>query len=88
MTELENILREVRGGAGGAGTIANRTGLDRDTVEAALAALAAAGLIRRVLVFADGCTGSGCTGCQVSQGCGSAGVGSLVGSGLTAWRET
>ena len=57
-----------------------------DAAETALAALSSTGQIHRVLVFADACSTEGCSGCGSSGGCASAGVGSLVGSGLTAWR--
>ncbi len=83
---LGDVLAAVAGGAGSAAEVARRTGADLDTAEAALATLAAAGRVRRVLVFAGACADDGCGTCGSSGGCASAGVGSLVGSGLTAWR--
>ena len=83
---LADVLAEVAAGAGSASEVARRTGADRDTVEAALASLASLGRIRRVLVFASACAADGCGSCGSAGGCASAGAGSLVGSGLTAWR--
>jgi len=83
---LGDVLAAVAGGAGSAAEVARRTGADLDTAEAALATLAAAGRVRRVLVFAGACADDGCGTCGSSGGCASAGVGSLVGSGLTAWQ--
>ena len=83
---LAEVLREVAGGAGSTAEVARRTGASADVAEAALAALASAGRIRRVLVFAGACATDGCGSCGSSGGCASAGAGSLVGSGLTAWR--
>jgi hypothetical protein len=83
---LAEVLHEVAAGAGSAAEVARRTGATRDVAEAALASLAATGRIRRVLVFAGACTTDGCGSCGSSGGCASAGAGSLVGSGLTAWR--
>ncbi len=88
MSVLSDVLAAVGAGAGSTAEVARRTELDLDTAEAALASLAAAGRIRRALVFAGACTDSGCGDCGSSRGCASAGVGSLVGSGLTAWRLT
>lgn len=84
MTRLETILSAVRGGAGGAGEVARRTGMDIDTVETGLAMLAAAGRIRRELVFATACAPTGCGSCPISSGC--AATGSPSGKGLRAWR--
>jgi hypothetical protein len=83
---LAEVLREVAGGAGSAGEVARRTGAPLEVAEAALASLAATGRIRRMLVFAGACSTDGCGACGSSGGCASAGAGSLVGSGLTAWR--
>ncbi len=83
---LTSVLAAVADGAGSTTEVARRTGTTRDMAEAALAALAATGRIRRVLVFADACSTEGCSSCGSSGGCASAGLGSLVGSGLTAWR--
>ncbi len=80
------VLAAVSAGAGSTVEVARRTGTSTQDAETALAALSATGHIRRVLVFADGCATEGCAGCGSSGGCASAGVGSLVGSGLTAWR--
>lgn len=87
-TSLSSVLAAVADGAGSTTEVARRTGTTTDVAEAALAALTATGRIHRVLVFADACSTDGCTGCGSSGGCASAGVGSLVGSGLTAWRVT
>lgn len=84
---LSDVLAAVRAGAGSAMEVARRTGASVEVAETALAALAATGRVRRVLVLAGGCTTDGCGSCGSSGGCSSAGVGSLVGSGLTAWRE-
>jgi hypothetical protein len=86
MTALTEVLTAVADGAGSTDEVARRTGSTREATETALAALASTGRIRRVLVFADACSTEGCSGCGSSGGCASAGVGSLVGSGLTAWR--
>lgn len=83
---LVDVLACVSSGAGSAGLIAARLGTSRDLAEAALAALASTGRIRRVLVFAGGCATDGCGGCSSAVGCASAGVGSQVGSGITAWQ--
>jgi hypothetical protein len=83
---VSEVLTAVAAGAGSTAEIAHRTGASAESVGTALAALAATGRIRRVLVFADACSSHGCSGCGSSGGCASAGVGSLVGSGLTAWR--
>lgn len=83
---LADVLAAVAAGAGSATEVARRTGAPLDVAETALAALASAGRIRRVLVFAGACADDGCGSCGSSGGCASAGVGSLVGSGLTAWR--
>jgi hypothetical protein len=86
MSTLTEVLAAVAGGAGSTAEVARRAGASPETAEAALAALSSTGRIRRVLVFADACSTEGCSGCGASRGCASAGVGSLVGSGLTAWR--
>lgn len=83
---LGDVLAAVAGGAGSAAEVARRTGADLDTAEAALATLASSGRVRRALVFAGACADDGCGSCGSSGGCASAGMGSLVGSGLTAWR--
>ena len=83
---LVDVLAAVRAGAGSATEVARRTGTRTDVADAALAALAATGRIRRVLVFAGACATDGCGTCGAAGGCASAGAGSLVGSGLTAWR--
>jgi electron transfer flavoprotein alpha/beta subunit len=83
---LADVLAAVADGAGSAAEVARRTGTSLDVAETAMAALAASGRIRRVLVFAGACSTDGCGSCGSSGGCASAGVGSLVGSGLTAWR--
>ena len=83
---LVDVLAAVGAGAGSASEVARRTGTSTDVADAALATLAAAGRIRRVLVFAGACTTEGCDSCGAAGGCASAGAGSLVGSGLTAWR--
>lgn len=98
---LSGVLAAVADGAGSAGEVARRTGVPREVAETALATLGAAGRIRRVLVFAGGCADGGsahggwadgapadggCGGCASASGCASAGMGSLAGSGLTAWR--
>ena len=86
MSTLSEVLAAVTAGAGSTAEVARRTGTSAEAVETALAALASSGRIRRVLVFADACSTGGCSGCGSSGGCASAGVGSLVGTGLTAWR--
>lgn len=83
---LGQVLAEVAAGAGSTTEVARRTGTTTEDAETALAALAASGRIRRALVFADACGTDGCSSCGASGGCASAGVGSLVGSGLTSWR--
>ena len=83
---LADVLAAVADGAASTDEVARRTGSSLPTAETALATLAAAGRIRRVLVFAGACSTSGCGGCGASAGCASAGAGSLVGSGLTAWK--
>ena len=83
---LTDVLDAVAGGAGSTAEVARRTGATAEVAETALAALAAAGRIRRSLVFASACADDGCGSCASKLGCASAGVGSLVGSGLTAWR--
>ena len=83
---LADVLREVAAGAGSAAVVARRTGTTPEVADAALAALAMAGRVRRVLVFAGACAADGCGSCGSARGCASAGAGSLVGSGLTAWR--
>lgn len=83
---VTEVLAAVAAGAGSTVEVARRTGTTTQDAETALAALAATGHIRRTLVFADACSSQGCSGCGSSGGCASAGVGSLVGSGLTAWR--
>lgn len=85
-TRLSEVLAAVADGAGSTAEVARRTGASTDTVETALAALAANGRIRRSLVFAGACATDGCGDCAAVTGCASAGTGSLVGSGLTAWR--
>ena len=85
---LGQVLEAVAAGAGSAAEVARRTGTTRDVADTALATLAAAGRVRRVLVFAGACASDGCTSCGSAGGCASAGAGSLVGSGLTAWRTT
>lgn len=85
---LSRVLDAVADGAGSTAEVARRTGMTPEGTETALAALAASGRIRRALVFAGACSTDGCTSCGSSGGCASAGVGSLVGSGLTAWRVT
>ncbi len=86
MSIVSDVLAAVAAGAGSTVEVARRTGTTQQDAETALAALSATGRIRRVLVFADACATEGCSGCASSGGCASAGVGSLVGSGLTAWR--
>jgi predicted butyrate kinase (DUF1464 family) len=86
MSLLGEVLAAVADGAGSTAEVSHRTGAAAEDAETALAALASTGRIRRVLVFAGGCATEGCSGCGSSGGCASAGVGSLVGSGLTAWR--
>jgi hypothetical protein len=83
---LAAVLAAVAGGAGSAAEVARRTGCDPETAETALATLASTGRIRRALVFAGACATDGCGSCGSSGGCASAGMASLVGSGLTAWR--
>jgi electron transfer flavoprotein alpha/beta subunit len=83
---LADVLAAVAAGAGSAIEVSRRTGADPDTAEAALTSLASAGRVRRTLVFAGACAVDGCPSCGSSGGCASAGMGSLVGSGLTAWR--
>ncbi len=85
---LARVLAAVGEGAGSTAEVARRTGMTRELAETALAALAATGRVRRTLVFAGACSDDGCTACGSRGGCASAGVGSLVGSGLTAWRVT
>ena len=85
-TSLHDVLAAVADGAGSAAVVARRTGCDQGTAEAALATLASLGRVRRVLVFAGACATDGCGSCGSAGGCASAGAGSLVGSGLTAWR--
>lgn len=85
---LAAILRAVAEGAGSTAAICRRTGAEPEAAETALAALAAAGRVRRELVFAGACIADACGGCRLAAGCASAGAGSLVGSGLTAWRVT
>ena len=53
---LAEVLREVATGAGSTAEVARRTGASPEVAEAALATLASAGRIRRVLVFAGACT--------------------------------
>lgn len=86
MSMVSAVLSAVAAGAGSTAEVARRTGATAEATETALAALVSTGRIRRVLVFADACSTEGCSGCGSSGGCASAGVGSLVGSGLTAWR--
>jgi hypothetical protein len=86
MTALTDVLTAVADGAGSTAEIARRTGATTQSTETALAVLASAGRIRRVLVFAGVCSTEGCSGCGSASGCASAGTGSLAGSGLTAWR--
>jgi hypothetical protein len=86
VSRLSEVLAAVAEGASSTAEVARRTGSTPEATETALAALASTGRIRRVLVFAGGCATEGCSGCGSSGGCASAGVGSLVGSGLTAWR--
>jgi hypothetical protein len=86
MTILSEVLAAVADGAGSTAEVARRSGATPEAAETALAALSSTGRIRRVLVFAGGCATDGCSGCASSGGCASAGVGSLVGSGLTAWQ--
>jgi hypothetical protein len=86
VSTVSEVLAAVADGAGSSVEVARRTGTTREATETALAALASTGRIRRVLVFADACSAEGCSGCGSSGGCASAGVGSLVGSGLTAWQ--
>lgn len=83
---LVDVLALVGQGAGSAAEVARRTGVPLDVAETAMATLASAGRIRRVLAFAGACATDGCGSCASSRGCASAGAGSLVGSGLTAWR--
>ncbi len=83
---LSEVLSAVGAGAGSTAEVARRTGTAPEVAETALATLAAAGRIRRVLVFAGACADDGCGSCASTSGCASAGVGSLVGSGLTAWQ--
>ena len=83
---LADVLALVGQGAGSATEVSRRTGVSVDVADAALATLAAAGRIRRVLVFAGACATDGCGSCGSARGCASAGAGSLTGSGLTAWR--
>jgi len=83
---LADVLGAVAAGAGSATAVARRTGTTPELAEAALAALAMTGRIRRVLVFAGACASDGCGDCGSARGCASAGSGSLAGSGLTAWR--
>ena len=86
MSTLRAVLAAVADGAGSTPEVARRTASTTEAAETALAALSSTGRIRRVLVFADACSAEGCSGCGSSGGCASAGVGSLVGSGLTAWQ--
>ena len=86
MSTISAVLAAVADGAGSTAEVARRTGTTPEATETALAVLASTGRIRRVLVFADACSAEGCSGCGSSGGCASAGVGSLVGSGLTAWQ--
>jgi hypothetical protein len=86
VSTLSEVLAAVADGAGSSVEVARRTGTTPEATETALAALASTGRIRKVLVFADACSAEGCSGCGSSGGCASAGVGSLVGSGLTAWQ--
>ena len=86
MSTLSSVLAAVADGAGSTAEVARRTGSTTEAAETALAALSSTGRIRRVLVFAEACGTEGCSGCGSSGGCASAGVGSLVGSGLTVWR--
>ncbi|HEX6888481.1 MAG TPA: hypothetical protein VF143_10275 [Candidatus Nanopelagicales bacterium] len=83
---LADVLAAVASGAGSTAEVARCTGAPLDVADTALATLASAGRIRRVLVFAGACADDGCGSCGSSRGCASAGAGSLVGSGLTAWR--
>ena len=83
---LADVLTAVGAGAGSAAEVARRTRTSTSIAETALATLAAAGRIRRVLVFAGACAAEGCGTCGSAGACASAGAGSLVGSGLTAWR--
>lgn len=84
---LADVLAAVAAGAGSTAEVARRTGMTVEQAETALAALAATGRIRRALVFASGpCDTDGCGSCASARGCPPAGMGSLAGSGLTAWR--
>ena len=56
---LAGVLAAVADGAGSTTEVARRTGTSTEVAETALAALAATGRIRRVLVFADACTTEG-----------------------------
>lgn len=84
--QLTEVLAAVADGAGSTDEVSRRCGVSHDVAETALAALASTGRVRRTLVFAGACATGGCTSCGSSGGCASAGVGSLVGAGLTAWR--
>ena len=82
---LSDVLTLVADGAASTAEVARRTGVSVEVADTALATLAAAGRIRRSLVFSSACSPDGCGGCASAMGCASAGTGSLVGSGLTAW---
>ena len=83
---LADVLSVVADGAGSTAEVARRTGTSIDVAETALAALSAAGRVRRSLVFAAPCGPEDCGGCASAAGCAAAGLGSPVGSGLTTWR--
>ncbi len=85
---LADVLAAVAEGAGSTAEVARRTGTSREVAETALAALMAAGRVRRVLVLAGGCSAAGCGACGSASRCASAGTASLTGRGLTAWRVT
>ncbi len=83
---LADVLAAVADGAGSTTEVARRTGASPEVADTALAALASAGRIRRVIVLPSGCAAAGCSSCGTARGCASAGVATLTGAGLTAWR--
>lgn len=73
MGQLQLILAEVRNGATGQLEVARRTGLPSEVVEAGLASLQLAGLVRQLPLLGSGCAPAGCTACPVTGSCASPG---------------
>ncbi|MEX3504165.1 FeoC-like transcriptional regulator [Corynebacterium sp. LK2510] len=68
MGPMSAVMNEIRAGAAGRGVIAQRTGLNRSTVDAVIERLEAMGQLRREGLNAS-CAAGGCGACPSNGVC-------------------